>query len=233
MIINDWYVWRLRKKPSKIRPYRIMVSTPPSHGGNRGSNPLRVTTSQQTMLHSKIPLIWVGFFHMLRCCSLSQKGHARLACSVVNALATARGRYHLFASAPAAQKISKLFTLSTSEQSYFASTYFFAKNKSTARFLVPSLSQKGTLASSVRLQARFNNAFGSLPPFCDYAPAARLKHLLLLHFWLSPVRALAPRRGKSFWLAAFSCEKTASLFGLPILFPKRSRLLRMPLWARA
>lgn len=24
-------------------PYRIMVSTPPSHGGNRGSNPLRVT----------------------------------------------------------------------------------------------------------------------------------------------------------------------------------------------
>ena len=163
MIINDWYVWRLRKKPSKIRPYRIMVSTPPSHGGNRGSNPLRVTTSQQTMLHSKIPLIWVGFFHMLRCCSLSQKGHARLACSVVNALATARGRYHLFAS----------------------------------------------------------------------APAARLKLLLLLHFWLSPVRALAPRRGKSFWLAAFSCEKTASLFGLPILFPKKSRLLRKPLWARA
>ena len=126
--------------------------------------------------------VYTKISHTRRRSSFFAKRHARLACSVVNALATARGRYHLFASVPAAQKISKLFTLSTSEQSYFASTYFFAKNKSTARFLVPSLSQKGTLASSVRLQARFNNAFGSLPPFCDYAPAARLKLLLLLHF---------------------------------------------------
>lgn len=34
-------------------PHRLMVRTPPFHGGNTGSNPVGVTTSLQDGLHNK------------------------------------------------------------------------------------------------------------------------------------------------------------------------------------
>jgi hypothetical protein len=36
------------------------------------------------------------------------------------------------------------------------------------RFVAAPLSQKSTQASAIHLQARFNNAFGLLPLFCDF-----------------------------------------------------------------
>ena len=54
-------------------------------------------TSQRTSLPSKYPVCGPGIFHMLRRCSFSAKGHARLICSVVNALATVRCRSQPFA----------------------------------------------------------------------------------------------------------------------------------------
>ena len=69
--------------------------------GRTGSTPVSRTTPEQSPLCS-------GFFFAcgkkevirpLPCPSFSAKGHARLACSVVNALATARCRHHPFAGA--------------------------------------------------------------------------------------------------------------------------------------
>ena len=66
------------------------------------SNLIRRTTSEWTLLHSDF-LLHKKISHMLRHSSLFAKRHARLNCSLVNAFATFRCRYHLFASMPSAQ----------------------------------------------------------------------------------------------------------------------------------
>ena len=60
-----------------------------------GSSPLVSTTSEQAPL--TIPHLKDGVFVCFRCSSFSAKSHARLTCSVVNALATVRCCYQLFA----------------------------------------------------------------------------------------------------------------------------------------
>ena len=66
------------------------------------SNLIRRTTSEWTLLHSDF-LLHKKISHMLRHSSLFAKRHSRLNCSLVNAFATFRCRYHLFASMPSAQ----------------------------------------------------------------------------------------------------------------------------------
>ena len=55
------------------------------------------------------------------------------------------------------------------------------------------------------------------------------KPLILLHLRASPVRTLAPRRGKPLWLAAFSLQKTRLRFtGCRSSIPKSLATFREP-----
>ena len=61
-----------------------------------GSNPVIPTTSEQVSL---VPIfICIKISHSLYCSSSFTKSHARLVCSVVNALTTTHCRYQLFVS---------------------------------------------------------------------------------------------------------------------------------------
>ena len=67
-----------------------------------GSNPVTSTTSEQVSL---VPIfLCKKISHLLHCSSFFVKRHARLTCSLVNALTTVRCRYHLFTSVPSARK---------------------------------------------------------------------------------------------------------------------------------
>ena len=73
--------------------------------GVRGSSPLCSTTSEQVAL---VPIFFYlkKISHPLHCSSFIAKRHARLNCSLVNAFATFRCRYHLFASCACGTNIS-------------------------------------------------------------------------------------------------------------------------------
>ena len=92
---------------------------------------------------------------MLRHSSLFAKRHARLNCSLVNALTTFCCRYHLFASAPSAQ-ISQRFGKATSRRAFWFAAFFISKNT----------------ASLYRLPLLFRKKAYSL--FAKKAPSAQL-----------------------------------------------------------
>ena len=105
--------------------------------------------------------------HSCRCSSFFAKRHARLNCSLVNALATFRCRYHLFASAPAA-RISLWFGKAIVGTDFASFRFFYCiKNQSHA----PSFLLFHKRSHSRRLFGcrRPHNAFGSLPTFCECA----------------------------------------------------------------
>ena len=62
-------------------PVGQAVKTPPSHGGDKGSIPLRVTTSEQVTLVPIFLCKKIG--HLLHCSSFFVKRHTRLTCSSV------------------------------------------------------------------------------------------------------------------------------------------------------
>ena len=80
-----------------------MASHNPEVGG---SNPPPAPTSERTLLRSDF--LYRKISHTRRRSSFFAKRHTRLNCSLVNALAMFRCRYHLFASMPAA-RISQWF----------------------------------------------------------------------------------------------------------------------------
>ena len=86
--------------------------------------------------------------------------------------------------------------------------FFFAR-KTSVRFLAPPFPQKVTW----RLRCSLVNALTTLRLANNFL-RVRLRRKRYLNC------SLFPRRGKSFWLAAFLHEKAASHFGLPLLFPK-------------
>ena len=70
-----------------------------AHSGRAGSSPASRTTSSRTSYRSRRRFLFQSKRHLSFTSSLllSAKGHARLACSVASALATARCRYQPFA----------------------------------------------------------------------------------------------------------------------------------------
>ncbi len=80
----------------KFRPVGQAVKTPPFHGDNRGSIPLRVTTSDQALL-VPIFLFHKKISHPRRCSSFSAKGHVHVGYSLASALITPLAHYQLFA----------------------------------------------------------------------------------------------------------------------------------------
>ena len=95
-------------------------------------------TSERTLLRSDF-LLHKKISHTRRHSSSFAKRHARLNCSLVNALTTARSRYHLFASVPSAH-ISIRFTSSKKIGKYICAcrlfTYYFFTLHSSLKFYV-------------------------------------------------------------------------------------------------
>ena len=89
----------------------------------------------------------------LRHSSLFAKRHARLTCSLVNALTTAHSRYHLFAS-PRGFVWTALH-----------SDFSLQKNQSAAPSFL--LCRKRLRLRRLFVCNRTHNAFGSLPTFCE------------------------------------------------------------------
>ncbi len=74
------------------------------------SNLITPTTSRQVLLACRDFLCQKSRLRLTDCRSFSAKSLARLACSVVNALATVRCRYHLFAVARLRRGSSNLYS---------------------------------------------------------------------------------------------------------------------------
>lgn len=87
-----------------MRLYLSRIEGPPPKRNAPGSNPGKRATSEQAMYACSDFFVKIGA-HSRRCSSSFAKSHARLACSLVNALTTAPGRYQLFASLPPATSI--------------------------------------------------------------------------------------------------------------------------------
>ena len=87
-----------------MRLYLSRIEGPPPKRNAPGSNPGKRATSEQAMYACSDFFVKIGA-HSRRCSSSFAKSHARLACSLVNALTTAPGRYQLFASCPPATSI--------------------------------------------------------------------------------------------------------------------------------
>ena len=91
--------------PLQFRRYSQVVRQRSAKPSFPGSSPGGASTSQQTTLHLKAPLL-AGLLRTLRCCSFSAKSHACSAYSLASVLATAPLRYQLFAvCAPTARLI--------------------------------------------------------------------------------------------------------------------------------
>lgn len=97
----------------------------------------------------------------------------------------------------------------------FAPFRFFFTEKSIICSVIPPFSQKGTLGSPVRLQARLLTAHCRCHLFTS-VPAA-LKPLILLHFSLSPVKTLRPHQSKLFIACSDFLMKNQSLL-MPLVF---------------
>ena len=104
-----------------------------------------------------------------RCSSLFAKGHIRVGYSVASALINAFGSLPTFCECACGTNISMVRHVGTD----FAPFRFFFAEKSVTRAVVPPLSQKGTLGSPVRLQARSLAAHSRYHLFA-IAPAARI-----------------------------------------------------------
>ena len=80
---------------------------------------------------------------------------------------------------PRGVKVQVLLPAPRRSKVRFAPTYFFNKNKSSARFLAPPFSQKGTLryhlfaiSRPLPCSSSFAKRHATLPPFCDFLPAS-------------------------------------------------------------
>ena len=132
----------------KFRPVGQAVKTPPFHGDNRGSIPLRVTTSEQALL-VPIFLFHKKISHPRRCSSFSAKGHVHVGYSLASALITPLAHYQPFA----AVRLTAL--------AFFCSSF---SAKRHARFAY-------SLASALTYGSP------SLPPFFGMRLTARLRYL--------------------------------------------------------
>ena len=91
-----------------LKPYRFDSGL--EHHVGTDFAPFRFFFTEKTVTRAVVP-------------PLSQNRHARLACSLVNALTTAHSRYHLFRDAPAA-RISQWFGIAKKRQDSFESFRF-------------------------------------------------------------------------------------------------------------
>ena len=127
-----------------------------------GSSPSVSTTSEQSPLCSGL------FFAKISrppapLLLLFAKSHARLTCSVVNALTTVRCRYQLFASCVGVSPPAK--TVKTSPpQAAYRLRRLFCKSRRRAHSAAPPFRKRSRRAFAARLQARSQRA-GLLPAF--------------------------------------------------------------------
>ena len=109
--------------------------------------------------------------HTRRRSSSFAKRHARLACSLASALSGGSQSLSPFCDCACGANISTVWHCCVGTD--FAPFRFFFAEKSVTRAVIPPLSQKGTLGSSVRLQARSLAAHSCYHLFA-IAPAARI-----------------------------------------------------------
>ncbi len=113
---------------------------------------------------------WKKIIRPLPCSSFFAKGHAWLACSVASALTTARGRYQLFAAAPAGADLFVSPSHVGMDYAPFKIPGHSTGVSNTAR-VIPPPPKKSRCAFSVCLQARSRRS-GLLPTFCGLRIAA-------------------------------------------------------------
>ena len=178
-----------------------------------GSSPATGTTSEQA-LYRLLRLFCKSQSALMPLLLLSAKSHARLPCSVVNALATVRCRYQLFAGSSPHQNFaaaSCVLPLATSEQAMYRLLRFFYKNQSA---LMPLLLLSAK--SHARLTCSVVNALATVR--CRYQLFAGLnphQHFMLASFLL-PVDKMP----ECFSVRAFY------FFIIYKNFPRRLRCLR-------
>ena len=98
----------------------------------------------------------------------------------------------------------------TSERVTLVPIFYFIKNQSPAPLFL--LFRKRSRSARLLGCKRSRDGSLSLPPFCGCACGAKISKLFTL-----------PTSRRTFWFAVFLCKNTASLYRLPLLFPKRSR----------